>query len=44
MSDCFNCEYAEFDYEEYYGGYREKFVSGCKKEQDPEDCEEGEEE
>lgn len=32
MNDCNNCEYAEFDYEEYYGtNRRQYFVSGCKK-------------
>lgn len=40
MSDCFDCEYAEFDYFEYFGGYRESFVSGCKLERDPDECKE----
>ena len=30
MSDCYDCDHAIFDYEEYYGGYREKIVTGCK--------------
>ena len=30
MTDCYDCEHAIFDYEEYYGGYREKIVAGCK--------------
>ena len=30
MKDCYDCEYAEFDVEEYYGGYKQKIVTGCK--------------
>lgn len=30
MKDCFDCEYAEFDVEEYYGGGKQKIVTGCK--------------
>jgi hypothetical protein len=30
MKDCYDCNHAIFDYEEYYGGYREKIVAGCK--------------
>lgn len=41
MTDCYDCKYAIFDYEEYYGGYEEKIVVGCKVERDPEGCEEG---
>ena len=39
---CEDCEYAEWDYCEYYGGHRQYFVSGCKKSLSPEDdeCEE----
>ena len=33
-SDCERCKYAEFDYEEYYGGYRKYFVCGCRKDLD----------
>ena len=33
-SDCNRCKYAEFDYEEYYGGYRKYFVCGCLKDLD----------
>ena len=35
MDKCLGCKYAIFDYEEYYGGYRERIVVGCKKDQDP---------
>ena len=41
--NCFDCEHAIFDYEAYYGGYREKIVTGCKINKDPDVCEEGEE-
>ena len=34
MKDCYDCEFAEFDTEEYYGG-KQKIVSGCKN---PEFC------
>ena len=37
MKDCFDCEYAEFDTEEYYGGGKQKIVTGCKN---PESCSE----
>ena len=30
MKDCYDCEYAEFDVEEYYGGGKQKIVTGCK--------------
>ena len=36
--DCYDCKYAIFDYEEYYGGYREKIVVGCKINGDPDEC------
>lgn len=36
--DCYDCKYAIFDYEEYYGGYREKIVTGCKLNREPERC------
>ena len=39
--NCFDCEHAIFDYEEYYGGYREKIVVGCKINGDPDECERG---
>jgi len=42
MNNCFDCEFAEFDTEEYYGGYHEKIVTGCKLEREPETCEEEE--
>ena len=28
---CETCKYAEWDYEEYFGGGRQYFVCGCKK-------------
>lgn len=32
MTECENCKYALWDYEEYYGTtHREWFVSGCRK-------------
>lgn len=43
MNDCYDCEHAIFDYEEYYGGYREKIVIGCKLDREPERCGEEEE-
>ena len=42
--DCYDCEYAIFDYEEYYGGYRERIVVGCKLDKSPEECEEEDDE
>ena len=30
MKDCYDCEYAEFDVEEYYGGGKQKIVTGCR--------------
>ena len=30
MKDCYDCKYAEFDVEEYYGGGKQKIVTGCK--------------
>lgn len=41
MSDCTNCKYATWDYEEYYGGYRQRFVDGCRKDANPDadECE-----
>ena len=30
MNDCFSCQYATADYEEYYGGGRRWFVDGCQ--------------
>lgn len=29
MKDCYDCEFAEFDTEEYYGGGKQKIVTGC---------------
>lgn len=37
--DCYECEHAIFDYEEYYGGYIERIVVGCKLDKAPEECE-----
>ena len=32
MSECENCRYALWDYEEYYGTtHKDWFVSGCRK-------------
>ena len=30
MKDCYDCEFAEFDTETYYGGGKQKIVTGCK--------------
>lgn len=38
MNDCYSCKYAIGDYEEYYGGYREHIVVGCKLDRDPDTC------
>ena len=46
MSDCTKCKNALWDYEEYkeyYNTHKQWFVDGCKKDADPEDCEEFEE-
>ena len=45
MSDCTNCKYATWDYEEYYGGGKQYFVCGCNRDADLEadECEEYEE-
>ena len=40
---CEDCIYATYDYFEYYGGAKQYFIDGCKKECDIEnsdDCEE----
>lgn len=34
MIKCEDCKYATWDYEEYYGGKRQYFVDGCKKDLD----------
>ena len=40
MSQCETCRFAIMDYEEYYGGARQYFVSGCEKDLEPdEECE-----
>lgn len=46
MSDCTECKYAEYDYEEYYGTRQKQwFVCGCKKGYDIEQgCKEEEDE
>ena len=33
MKDCYDCEFAEFDVEEYYGGGKQKIVTGCKNDE-----------
>lgn len=38
MNDCYSCKYAIGDYEEYYGGYRQHIVVGCKLDRDPDTC------
>jgi len=40
--DCFSCEHAIFDHEEYYGGIQEKIVVGCKLNREPDRCGEDE--
>lgn len=42
--DCYDCPNAVFDYEEYYGGYKQKIVVGCKIDRDSDRCEEEDEE
>lgn len=39
MEQCTSCRHAEWDFEEYYGGGRQWFVCGCKKDEAPEECE-----
>lgn len=44
MTDCTKCKHAIWDYVEYYYSKRKCwFVYGCRKDADPEDCEEFEE-
>jgi hypothetical protein len=44
MTDCTKCKNAVWDCEEYYNTQKKWwFVDGCKKDADPEDCEEFEE-
>ena len=38
---CENCKYALYDFEDYYGGGKQYFVCGCKKDL-PEPDEDGE--
>lgn len=42
MNNCGDCEYATWDYEEYCGGAKRWFCTGCRKGMDvPEgDCDE----
>ena len=42
--DCYDCEYAIFDYEEYYGGGKQRIVVGCKMNREPDRCGEEDEE
>ena len=45
MTDCRTCKHAEWDYEEYYGtNRRQHFISGCRLDLEPEECDEYEEE
>ena len=44
MAECGICKHAILDFEEYYGtSQKEWFVDGCKKDCDPDDCNEFEE-
>lgn len=44
MADCTKCKNAVWDYGEFYGlTHKQWFVDGCRKDADPEDCEEFEE-
>ena len=44
MKDCTKCCHAQWDYEEFYGTTKKRyFVCGCKKDEEPEECEEYEE-
>ena len=44
MGDCKFCMQAEWDYEEYYGtNRRQYFISGCRLDREPEECDEYEE-
>ena len=43
MTDCTRCKHAVWDCEEYYNTHKQWFVDGCRKDADPEDCEEFEE-
>jgi hypothetical protein len=40
--DCQHCKYAEWDYDDFdFGGHvRHWFLTGCRKDEDPETCEE----
>jgi hypothetical protein len=45
MTDCTKCKHAIWDCEEYYNTQKKWwFVDGCRKDNEPEDCEEFEEE
>ena len=37
---CDDCKYAKYDYEEYYGGGKQYFICGCKKDGDVENSDE----
>ena len=39
--DCQHCKYAEWDYDDFdFGGHvRHWFLVGCRKEEEPENCE-----
>lgn len=40
-ADCTECPYAIWDYETYYNTTQKQyFVSGCRKDKSPEECEE----
>lgn len=42
MPDCQHCKYAEWDYDDFNfcGHIRHWFLTGCRKDEDPETCEE----
>lgn len=40
LMNCTECPYAIWDYETYYGTTQKQyFVSGCRKDKSPEECE-----
>ena len=43
MTECKDCKYAIWDFEEYYPFVRHFVVSGCKLDNDDENCEDFEE-
>lgn len=35
---CQTCKHADWDYDEYFGGYKEWMIVGCKKDGTCKDC------